>query len=61
MTILMNVLMTVYLIFIKNYCADCSNFNEIKDLISVPKLKITEMDLKFQNLHYKPMPLFIRD
>ena len=39
MTILMNVLMTVYLIFIKNYCADCPNFNEIKDLIRDAKIE----------------------
>ena len=47
--------------FCRNCCADCSDFNEIKDLINDVELKTTETDPKFPNSRYKLMLLFIRD
>ena len=47
--------------FWKNHCADCSDFNELKEIIVTSKLKITEVDVKSQNLRCKYLYLFIKD
>ena len=56
MTILTSVSMTIYLIFFKIHCADRSDFNEMKDLISdvngskIPKFTLQTYAFVYQRL-----------